>query len=111
MEGKDKQSELFIHPVDSDGCCALYLSAPPENIVLLQGILESYEGLGVLRTLHDDPLLLGFYTTDSALTEAMALLESLALPYSLRFHSKETISRFGILNKDFDTLLREGLQC
>ena len=32
----------------------LFLIIPPQNIVLLKFALESYEGIGVLRTLHRD---------------------------------------------------------
>jgi Domain of unknown function (DUF4911) len=30
---------------------AIYLNIPPENIVLLKAILESYDELGILRTI------------------------------------------------------------
>ena len=32
--------------------CPIFLKLPPENIVFLKFILESYEGLGELRTLN-----------------------------------------------------------
>ena len=37
---------------DADGFSPLFLKLPPENIVQLKFLLESYEGLGVLRTLN-----------------------------------------------------------
>ena len=55
------------------------------QVAYLNAILESYEGLAVLRTLDPDQGIICFYTTDPLLETTYALLLSLQKEIGLRF--------------------------
>ena len=50
-----------------DECVALFLEVPASKVVLLQGIIECYEGLGVVRTLDRSAHLICILTTPAML--------------------------------------------
>jgi hypothetical protein len=107
----EAEGGVFAHAIDSEGGRALYLEGPVEKIGLIQAVLESYEGIGLLRTVQSEPPVLAVYTTRSMLREAVSLIHSLALPIGLRFYSENELHTLGILDIDFETLLKEGVQC
>jgi len=56
--------------------CMIYLELPGSRVVLLQAFFESYEGLGVVRTLDIRQGLVCILTTPDMLTEALAVLDA-----------------------------------
>lgn len=60
---------------------ALYLEVPQDKIVILQAFLESYEGIGTVRTV-DEPTasemkLVSVISTRDTLSDCMSALEAL----------------------------------
>lgn len=61
-----------------DSCaCAFYIEVPTSRMVLLQALLESYEGLATVRTLDPKRSLIAVITTISLLEDCRATLEAL----------------------------------
>ena len=63
----------------------LFLKTPPENIVLLKSILESYEHLGELRTLDPKTGELVILALSDTEETVRSLLNSLIGKYNVRF--------------------------
>ena len=67
------------------GFVPLFVKLPPAHIVELKFLLESYEGLGIIRTLNQQTgEIVVLATTDTA-AEARRVLESAAEALELRF--------------------------
>lgn len=62
----------------------IFLKIPPESIVRLKFILESYEYLGVLRTLDKEKGVIAILSVPDAAGDLESILSSLAA--ELRFH-------------------------
>jgi len=64
-----------------DWALALSLEVPQDKIVILQAFLESYEGLGTVRTVEEsgtgDSRIVNLLATRDTLEECMQVLESL----------------------------------
>jgi hypothetical protein len=60
-----------------EGTIALYLKVPGEKVVLLQALVESYEGVAIVRTLNIRKSLVCIITTPSMLDTCAAMLEAL----------------------------------
>ena len=60
-----------------DHAYVLYLQVPSAQLVALQAYLESYEGVGLVRTLDIRRSLVCILTTPGMLTPCMELLEKL----------------------------------
>lgn len=52
------------------------LELPPANVVLLQGVFELLEGVGILRTLNAEKALICVITTPSMVSECVGVLNS-----------------------------------
>jgi len=77
--------------------CMIYLELPGSRVVLLQAFFESYEGLGVVRTLDIRQGLVCILTTPDMLSEALAVLEAEQDSLAWRFAEKpdgETLKRY-----------------
>ena len=61
-----------------DQTYALYLQVPGPNVVLLQAVSETFEGLGTVRTIDIKRSIVCVLTTTSQLEECLRLLDSLA---------------------------------
>lgn len=57
--------------------CALYLEVPGPQLVALQGYFETYEGVGLVRTLDIRRSLVCILTTPGMLDDCLKLLEGL----------------------------------
>lgn len=68
--------EHFIRQIDAD-THLICLEVPTSSIVLLQGLFETYEGLGTVRSLDTKNSLLSVITTGSCLNDCLKLLESI----------------------------------
>ncbi len=66
----------FIDNIDSE-TCAVYLLIASAQVVLLQNLIESYEGAGTVRTLDAESGLVAILTTPSMLAECSQILESI----------------------------------
>ncbi|OVE80296.1 hypothetical protein BVY02_00740 [bacterium J17] len=55
----------------------IFLKLPPDNIVQLKFTLESYEGLGILRTLDSDTGEVVILALEDTLADVESLLESI----------------------------------
>ncbi len=64
--------------------CAIYLYCPGDKIVLLQGYLETYEGLGVVRTIDKINSTICIITTRSMLDNCINFLTNIKpqIPWS-----------------------------
>lgn len=67
---------LEVETVDGD-TASICLEVPGAEVVALQGYFETYEGLGLVRTLDIRRSLVCVLTTPSMLDDCMALLEAL----------------------------------
>jgi hypothetical protein len=63
----------------------VYLRTDPENIVLLKSILESYDELGILRTIDQSKGYLAILSLKCLSQDLMALLESLRGEFEFEF--------------------------
>ena len=63
----------------------VYLRTDPENIVLLKSILESYDELGILRTIDQSKGYLAILSLKCLSPDLMALLESLKSEFEFEF--------------------------
>ncbi|MBX7136435.1 MAG: DUF4911 domain-containing protein [Oligoflexia bacterium] len=81
-----------------DECCALLLEVQSSRIVQLQALFESFEGLGVVRTMDIKQSLVSILTTNSQTTCCLELLEEIRPTIPWRFAetalAAETISDF-----------------
>ena len=68
-----------------EGTRAIYISVPGENVVLLQALVESYEGVAIVRTLNIRKSLVCLLTTPSMLEDTLKVLESLQPLLGWRF--------------------------
>jgi len=66
-------------------CCAIFLEIPPRGVVLLQAVIESYENLGVVRTIDPTRGLVCVVTTRSGVATVGNILDSLKEQCSWRF--------------------------
>ena len=73
----DSQNNFTEDVAEEDGAVRLQLTLPEEQIVFLQAIIDSYEGLAVVRTLSRNPVVVELQTTPSMLSELHNVLESL----------------------------------
>jgi Domain of unknown function (DUF4911) len=60
-----------------DETTQFYLLLPKEHIVYVQAIIESYEGIALVRTIDNDKECLSITTTKSLETTCKELIESL----------------------------------
>lgn len=72
-------SEIIKVDYVEDNTVELVFQIPPPLIVLFQGILESYEGLGTARTKNEVAGLMSVTTTPAMLSSCYALIENLLL--------------------------------
>ncbi len=74
-------------PADSidEGTRALYLEVPGEKVVMLQALVESHEGLGLVRTLNIRKSLVCILTTPTMLDACLDLLNALQPEIGWRF--------------------------
>ena len=56
---------------------AIFLELPPSDVVMLQALMESYEGVATVRTIDLKRSLVCVVTTASLLETAVAVLEGL----------------------------------
>lgn len=63
----------------------IFLNIPPENIVLLKALLESYDELGILRTLNRSTGDVVVLSLEDARLDLEQLLQSLKSQLNLRF--------------------------
>jgi hypothetical protein len=67
-----------------DSFRAFYLRIPPEHIVHLKFLFESYEGLGVIRTLNRDRADIAVLALEHEEETIISLLDSIAAELALR---------------------------
>lgn len=58
-------------------CRAIYLEVPGSAIVLLQAFFESYEGVGIIRTLSVRKSLVCILTTESMFEDCCSVLHAI----------------------------------
>ena len=63
--------------IEEDIAKIIYLRVPEENLVLLQGIFESYEGLAIVRTVDVPKSLISIIATKDTLKDTISLLDSI----------------------------------
>jgi hypothetical protein len=68
--------KLTIHKIDETGR-AIYLYIPTDKVVLLQGYLETYEGIGIVRTISAADSLICIITTEDMASNCVGFLESI----------------------------------
>jgi hypothetical protein len=56
----------------------ILINLPPENVVYLKFITESYEGVGIIRTLEPTVAKVAVLATESTRSTALELLKSIA---------------------------------
>lgn len=66
-----------ISPSRFGGVEPVYLKLPPENIVRLKFLIESYEGIGVLRTLDPERGLVVVLSVPDTVGTVLELIENL----------------------------------
>jgi hypothetical protein len=71
---------------------ALFFCASPEIVNLLQAIVESYEGMGILRTLIAEKALLVLIISKYMQKEALEFLSSLEERWQIRMLSPQAAS-------------------
>lgn len=77
---------MQIQPdVIDEGTRALYLEVPGEKVVMLQALVESHEGIGLVRTLNIRKSLICILTTPSMLEACLDLLNALQPEIGWRF--------------------------
>jgi|GEM_PF-2826926 len=69
-------------------CRAVFLEIPPRGVVLLQAVIESYENLGVVRTVDPRQGVICIVTTKSGVTIVLEILDSLKDSVLWRFLSE-----------------------
>ena len=69
--------------------CAIYLYCPGDKIVLLQGYFETYEGLGVVRTIDKINSKICIITTRSMLDNCISFLGS--IQSEIAWRTSETV--------------------
>ena len=68
-------SEVFVDTLD-ESCAAVYLEVPGSSVVLFQALLESHDGIGVVRTLSIRDNLISILTTPAMAPLLVDLLQS-----------------------------------
>ncbi|MBN8550457.1 MAG: DUF4911 domain-containing protein [Deltaproteobacteria bacterium] len=68
-----------------EGTVALYLEVPGEKVVLLQALVESHEGVGIVRTLNIRKSLVCVLTTPTMFEACVDLLNGLQAEIGWRF--------------------------
>ena len=68
-----------------EGTVALYLEVPGEKVVMLQALVESHEGVGLVRTLNIRKSRICILTTPSMLDTCLNLLNALQAEIGWRF--------------------------
>lgn len=68
-------------------CIPIYIRMPEAEIVLLKFILESYEGLGILRTLNSDLAEVVILAMEDTVDEVHKILDALSGEISLEIIS------------------------
>lgn len=63
--------------VNRTGIREIYLEAPPEEIVYIQAIFESYEGVAIVRTAERKRAVLVLLVAEDFLSTAWAILDAL----------------------------------
>jgi hypothetical protein len=71
-----EQDDLRVYSLD-EIACAIYLYCPGDKIVLLQGYFETYEGLGVIRTIDKINSKICIITTRSMLNNCINFLRNI----------------------------------
>lgn len=61
----------------------IYLEIPPEEIAYVKFIVESYEGVGIIRTVHRKKAIIVLLVVDDFLSVARGILDSLKNEASL----------------------------
>lgn len=67
---------MYYSFLDKNSPC-IYLKLPQKNIVFFKFVLESYEGLGVIRTLNPETGEIVIFTTEHTKKDLLELIESL----------------------------------
>ena len=68
-------SGVNVTEVD-DNTLVIYLELPPSQVVLLQGVYELSEGIGILRTLDAERALVCIITTPDMIGECVSVLNA-----------------------------------
>ncbi len=74
----------FLDKID-DECVAYYLEVPGSKVVLFQSLFETYEGIGLVRTLSIKKSLICVLTTPSMAQDCFRLIESIKPELPSRF--------------------------
>lgn len=73
---QNPESSSFVIKELDEITRAVVIKLPCSKIVYLQGLMESYEGLGTIRTLDPQASLVAVITTNTLLSEVLDLLNS-----------------------------------
>ncbi|MCB0319293.1 MAG: DUF4911 domain-containing protein [Bdellovibrionales bacterium] len=73
-----------------DGCCSVLLEVSRADIVFLQAIFESYEGLGTVRTMDKSIPVIAILSTQDMMPVVIEVLESLQQQCVWRFYTRGT---------------------
>lgn len=99
------QDLVNSHTTNSD-LFPIFLRLPPDNIVILQNILESYEDLGILRTLDSQAGEVVILAVRDTVNLVRELIQSLS-EYSIReIPQPVDLSGDWLLSEDLPTLKR-----
>lgn len=66
-------------------CAAIYLEVPASKVVLFQSLFETYEGIGLVRTLSIQKSLICILTTPSMAEHCFAVLDAIRGELPSRF--------------------------
>lgn len=69
-------------------CSAIYLEVPSSKVVLFQSVFETYEGIGLVRTLSIQKSLICILTTKSMAEHCFAVLDAIRDELPSRFVSR-----------------------
>lgn len=75
-EISSNQGQIKVHFIDEIGR-AIYLYCPCDQIVLLQGYFETYEGLGIIRTIDSKNSLISIITTSDMIENCLGFLNAI----------------------------------
>ncbi len=73
--------------IQQDAGAIIYLEVPAHTIVKLQALFESYEGMGIVRTMNREKCILSILTTRDMLENVVEILKGLSDEFPWRFAS------------------------
>jgi hypothetical protein len=77
----------YLDTID-EHCSAIYLEVPSSKVVLFQSLFETYEGIGLVRTLSIQKSLICILTTQSMAEHCFGVLEAIQNELPSRFVSR-----------------------